>query len=116
MTNTYLDNGQDDPQKIISSVENGLFVKKLGGGQVDVTNGNFVFEVTEGYLLKDGCLGPPVRGATLVGNGVEVLKSIDLVGNDLHFISGVCGKGQSAPVADGQPTVRIPALIVGGRK
>jgi TldD protein len=116
MTNTYRAAGPDDPQKIIGSVAKGLFVKKLGGGQVDVTNGNFVFEVTEGYLLQDGIIGKPVRGATLVGSGIEVLKSIDMVGNDLHFISGVCGKGQSAPVSDGQPTVRIPSIIVGGQK
>ncbi|MDR2429080.1 MAG: TldD/PmbA family protein [Candidatus Margulisbacteria bacterium] len=116
MTNTYLAAGTDDPVEIIRSVANGLFVKKLGGGQVDVTNGNFVFEVTEGYLLKDGGVGQPVRGATLVGSGIEVLKSIDRVGNDLHFISGVCGKGQTAPVSDGQPTVRIPSLIVGGQQ
>jgi len=116
MTNTYLAAGMDSPQKIIASVEQGLFVKKLGGGQVDVTSGNFVFEVTEGYLLKDGQIGRPVRGATLVGSGIEVLKSIDMVGNDLHFISGVCGKGQSAPVSDGQPTVRIPSIIVGGQE
>ena len=116
MTNTYLAAGQDDPQKIIASVEKGLFVKKLGGGQVDVTNGNFVFEITEGYLLKDGQIGKPIRGATLVGNGITVLKDIDMVGTDLHFIPGVCGKGQSAPVSDGQPTVRIPSIIVGGQK
>ncbi|MDR1452391.1 MAG: TldD/PmbA family protein [Candidatus Margulisbacteria bacterium] len=116
MTNTYLAAGADDPAEIIRSVEKGLFVKKLGGGQVDVTNGNFVFEVTEGYLLQDGVIGRPVRGATLVGSGSAVLKSIDRVGNDLRFISGVCGKGQTAPVSDGQPTVRIPNLIVGGQK
>ncbi|GBR74326.1 protease TldD [Candidatus Termititenax aidoneus] len=116
MTNTYLAAGVDDPAKIIRSVDKGLFVKKLGGGQVDVTNGNFVFEVTEGYLLQDGEIGRPVRGATLVGSGSAVLKSIDMVGNDLRFISGVCGKGQTAPVSDGQPTVRIPSLIVGGQQ
>ncbi|MDR1996834.1 MAG: TldD/PmbA family protein, partial [Candidatus Margulisbacteria bacterium] len=116
MTNTYLANGTADPQAIIRSVEKGLFVKKLGGGQVDVTNGNFVFEITEGYLLKDGQIGRPVRGATLVGNGIEVLQGIDMVGNDLSFIPGLCGKGQTAPVSDGQPTVRIPSLIVGGQK
>lgn len=116
MTNTYLAAGTDSPAKIIASVEQGLFVKKLGGGQVDVTNGNFVFEITEGYLLKNGRLGQPIRGATLVGNGLTVLKSIDMVGADLHFIPGICGKGQSAPVSDGQPTVRIPSIIVGGQK
>ncbi|MDR2431929.1 MAG: TldD/PmbA family protein [Candidatus Margulisbacteria bacterium] len=116
MTNTYLAAGADDPRQIIRSVENGLFVKKLGGGQVDVTNGNFVFEITEGYLLRDGEIGRPARGATLVGSGIAVLQSIDRVGSDLRFISGVCGKGQAAPVSDGQPTVRIPSIIVGGQK
>lgn len=115
MTNTYIAQGTMKPQDIIASVKNGLYVKKMGGGQVDITNGNFVFEVTEGYLLKNGIIGEPVRGATLVGSGVQVLASVDMVGNDVHFIPGVCGKGQAAPVSDGQPTLRVPSLVVGGQ-
>lgn len=115
MTNTYIAAGNSDPKDILSSVKKGLFVKKMGGGQVDITNGNFVFEVTEGYLIKKGKLDRPVRGATLVGNGVEVLAAVDMVGNDVSFIPGVCGKGQAAPVSDGQPTLRVPSLIVGGK-
>ncbi len=114
MTNTYIAAGQNTYQEIVASVKEGLLVKKMGGGQVDITNGNFVFEITEGYLIKNGRVTEPVRGATLVGNGLEVLKNIDLVGNDLHFIPGTCGKGQAAPVTDGQPTLRIPSIIVGG--
>lgn len=115
MTNTYIAAGKTDPKEIISSVEQGLFVEKMGGGQVDITNGNFVFEVTEGYLIKQGKIDRPVRGATLVGNGIDVLAAVDMVGNDLCFIPGVCGKGQAAPVSDGQPTLRVPSLIVGGQ-
>lgn len=116
MTNTYIQAGNIGYQDILGSVKTGLLVKKMGGGQVDTTNGNFVFEITEGYLLKNGKVDRPVRGATLVGNGVEVLRSVDMVGNDLHFIPGTCGKGQAAPVSDGQPTLRIPELIIGGQQ
>lgn len=87
----------------------------MGGGQVNTVNGDFVFEVSEGYLLENGKIGEPVRGATLTGNGPEVLKDIDLVGNDLGFSIGTCGKdGQGVPVADAQPTLRIKSLTVGG--
>jgi len=116
MTNTYIAAGKDSYDNILASVDNGLLVKKMGGGQVDITNGNFVFEVTEGYLIKNGKIDRPVRGATLTGNGIEVLASVDMVGDDLCFIPGICGKGQSAPVSDGQPTLRIPKIIVGGQK
>lgn len=114
MTNTYIAPGQNTYQEIVASVKEGLLVKKMGGGQVDITNGNFVFEITEGYLIKNGQITEPLRGATLVGNGLEVLTSVDMVGNDLHFIPGTCGKSQAAPVTDGQPTLRIPSIIVGG--
>jgi TldD protein len=116
MTNTYIAPGKDTYANIVSSVKDGVLVKKMGGGQVDITNGNFVFEISEGYLLKNGKQAEPIRGATLVGNGIEVLASVDMVGNDLHFIPGTCGKGQSAPVTDGQPTLRIPKITIGGHQ
>jgi len=87
----------------------------MGGGQVNTTTGDFVFEVLEGYLIEDGKVTVPVRGATLTGNGPEVLRIIDRVGNDLGFSLGTCGKdGQGVPVSDAQPTIRIPELVVGG--
>jgi TldD protein len=115
MTNTYIAPGKNDPQEIINSVKNGLLVKRMGGGEVNTTNGDFVFEITEGYLIEDGKIKNPVRGAALVGNGPEVLRIIDMVGNDLTFMTGTCGKFDHAPVSDGQPTIRIPEIIVGGR-
>jgi len=115
MSNTMILPGKTDPEKIIRSVDRGLFVKKMGGGQVDTVNGDFVFEVSEGYLLEKGRIAEPVRGATLTGNGPKVLNDIDMVGNDLGFGIGTCGKdGQGAPVSDAQPTLRIPEIIVGG--
>lgn len=115
MTNTMIAPGSGKPEEIIRSVEKGLFVKKMGGGQVNTVNGDFVFEVSEGYLIDKGVIGEPVRGATLTGNGPEVLKMIDMVGNDLGYSIGTCGKdSQGAPVADAQPTLRIPEIIVGG--
>jgi TldD protein len=115
MTNTMIAPGKDDPASIIASVEKGLFVKKMGGGQVNTVNGDFMFEVTEGYLLEKGKISEPVRGATLTGNGPEILKIIDKVGSDLGFGIGTCGKdGQGVPVADAQPTIRIPEIVVGG--
>ena len=115
MANTYIAPGPHDPEEIIRSVDRGLLVKKMGGGEVNPVTGDFVFEVTEGYLLEDGEVGEPVRGATLVGNGPEVLRIIDMVGRDLGFGIGTCGKdGQGVPVSDAQPTLRIPELIVGG--
>ncbi len=115
MTNTIIAPGEMDPQDIIESVRNGLFVKRMGGGQVNVTNGDFVFEITEGYLIENGKVKHPVRGAILSGNGPRVLEIIDMVGSDLGFQSGVCGKYDHAPVGDAQPTIRIPEIIVGGR-
>lgn len=115
MTNTFIAPGTSDPEEIIRSVEKGLFVKKMGGGQVNTTNGDFVFEVTEGYLIENGRIGEPVRGATLTGNGPKVLQMIDMVGHDQGFAIGTCGKdGQGVPVSDAQPTIRIPQLTVGG--
>ncbi|MFA5073529.1 MAG: TldD/PmbA family protein [Nitrospirota bacterium] len=115
MTNTMIAPGNDDPAEILRSTPKGLYVKKMGGGQVNTVNGDFVFEVSEGYLIENGAIGEPVRGATLVGNGPQVLLSIDRVGNDLGFAIGTCGKdGQGAPVSDAQPTLRIPEITVGG--
>jgi TldD protein len=115
MTNIFIAPGKAGPEQIISSVNKGLLVVKMGGGQVDTVNGNFVFEVSEGYLLKRGRIGDMVRGATLIGNGPQIIKEIDMVGDDLGFDVGTCGKdGQGVPVSDAQPTVRIPLIVVGG--
>jgi len=115
MTNTLIVSGDTDPAEILAATPNGLYVCKMGGGQVNTVNGDFVFEVSEGYLIEDGSQGRPVRGASLIGNGPEVLMKIDLVGNDLGFGIGTCGKdGQGVPVGDAQPTLRISALTVGG--
>jgi TldD protein len=117
MSNTMILPGKMKPEEIVHSVEKGLFVKKMGGGQVNTVNGDFIFEVNEGYLIEKGSIGEPVRGATLIGNGPRVLKDIDMVGNDLGFGIGTCGKdGQGVPVADAQPTLRIPELVVGGQE
>lgn len=115
MTNTMILSGQDDPASILSTTEKGLFVKKMGGGQVNTVNGDFIFEINEAYLIEKGKIGDPVRGAVLTGNGPKVLQIIDKVGNDLGFAIGTCGKdGQGVPVGDAQPTLRIPELVVGG--
>lgn len=117
MTNTYISKGKESKEDIIASVDDGLFVKHMGGGQVNTATGDFVFEVSEGYLIKNGKIGVQVRGATLIGNGPDVLNKIDMVANDFGYSLGTCGKdGQGAPVADGQPTLRIPSLVVGGTK
>ncbi len=115
MANTYIAPGPHDPEEILRSVDRGLLVKKMGGGEVNPVTGDFVFEVTEGYLIEGGEVGEPVRGATLSGNGPEVLRIIDMVGRDLGFGIGTCGKdGQGVPVSDAQPTLRIPEMVVGG--
>jgi TldD protein len=102
-------------EEIIKSLDKGLLVKKMGGGEVNPLTGDFVFEVREGYYVEGGEVLFPVKGATLVGNGPKVLEMIDLVGDDLNFDPGTCGKdGQGVPVSDGQPTLRIPELTVGG--
>lgn len=115
MSNTFIAPGQEDPNEIIRSTKFGLLVKKMGGGQVNTTNGDFVFDVQEGYIVEDGRIKYPVRGATLSGNGPHALMNIEHIGNDLGFGIGVCGKdGQGVPVADAQPTIKIKELIVGG--
>ena len=115
MRNTYIAPGKQEPDSIIKSVNQGLFVKKMGGGQVNTVNGDFVFEVAEGYLIKNGQIADAVRGATITGNGPAALKMVDMVGRDFGFTIGTCGKdGQGAPVSDAQPTIRIPEMIVGG--
>ena len=117
MTNTYMLAGQYAPEEIIKSVKKGLYAVNFGGGQVDITSGKFVFSASEAYLIEDGKVTQPVKGATLVGNGPEVMKQVSMVGNDLALDRGigVCGKeGQSVPVGVGQPTLKIDALTVGG--
>ena len=115
MSNTFIVPGDVEPESILHDTQKGLFVKKMGGGQVNTVNGDFVFEVTEGYLIESGKVGEPVRGATLTGNGPDVLNAIDMVGSDLGFGIGTCGKeGQGVPVSDAQPTLRIPEIVVGG--
>ena len=116
MTNTMIERGGSDPDEIVRSVKDGIFVKKMGGGQVDVVSGNFAFEITECYRIRDGKLAEPLRGATLVGQGPKLMSEIDMVGWDLGYSTGTCGKdGQGAPVADAQPTLRIPSVVVGGK-
>lgn len=117
MTNTYMLNGDKDPQEIIESVKNGLYAVNFGGGQVDITNGKFTFSASEAYMIENGKVTYPVKGATLIGNGPEVLNRVSLIGNDMKLDSGVgvCGKeGQSVPVGVGQPTLRLDNVTVGG--
>ncbi|NJD07337.1 MAG: metalloprotease TldD [Methylococcaceae bacterium] len=117
MTNTYMLAGHHDPAEIIGSVKSGLYAKNFGGGQVDITSGKFVFSASEAYLIENGRITRPVKGATLVGNGPDVLTRVSMVGSDLELDSGVgsCGKdGQSVPVGVGQPTLRVDGLTVGG--
>lgn len=115
MSNTLIAPGDTSPESIIREVERGLLVRKMGGGQVNTVNGDFVFEVSEGYLIENGAVGEPVRGATLTGNGPEVLKKVTKIGTDLGFGIGTCGKdGQGAPVSDAQPTLLISGMTVGG--
>lgn len=117
MTNTYMLAGESDPEEIISSVKKGIYAVNFGGGQVDITSGKFVFSASEAYLIENGKVTVPVKGATLIGNGPEVMTKISMVGNDLQLDSGIgiCGKdGQSVPVGVGQPTLRVDALTVGG--
>ena len=117
MTNTYMRAGPHDPAEIIASVNKGLYAVSFGGGQVDITSGNFVFSASEAYLIENGKVTRPVKGATLIGNGPDTLPRMSLIGNDLALDGGVgiCGKdGQSVPVGVGQPTVRVDALTIGG--
>jgi TldD protein len=115
MTNTFIAPGLISPDEVIASIAQGLLIKKMGGGQVNTVTGDFVFDVQEGYLIENGQVGDLVRGATLVGNGPQVLNSIDMVGSDLGFSIGTCGKdAQGVPVADAMPTLRIKEIVVGG--
>ena len=117
MTNTYMLAGEHDPQEIIESVEKGVYAVNFGGGQVDITSGKFVFSASEAYLIENGKVTQPIKGATLIGNGPDVLTRVSMVGNDLKLDTGVgvCGKeGQSVPVGVGQPTLKIDSLTVGG--
>lgn len=119
MTNTYLLPGEDDPEDIIRSVKKGLYAVNFGGGQVDITSGKFVFAASEAYLIEDGKITAPVKGATLIGNGPEAMSKVSMLGNDLALDKGVgtCGKeGQSVPVGVGQPTLKVDELVVGGTR
>jgi len=117
MTNTYMRPGKTPPEEILASVQKGIYAVNFGGGQVDITSGKFVFSASEAYLIENGKLGAPIKGATLIGNGPDVLTRVSMVGNDLKLDDGVgtCGKeGQSVPVGVGQPTLRVENLTVGG--
>jgi TldD protein len=119
MTNTYMLAGNYDPAEIIASVEKGLYAPNFGGGQVDITSGKFVFSASEAYLIENGKITRPVKGATLIGNGPEIMNRVSMVGRDLKLDEGVgiCGKdGQSVPVGVGQPTLKIDAMTVGGTR
>ncbi len=117
MTNTYMLAGDRDPQEILASVKHGLYAVSFGGGQVDITSGKFVFTCTEAYMIENGVIGAPVKGATIIGNGPDVLTRVAMIGNDLKLDPGigVCGKaGQGVPVGVGQPTLRINGMTIGG--
>ncbi len=117
MTNTYMLGGDKEPDEIISSVKNGLYAVNFGGGQVDITNGKFVFSCTEAYMIEDGKIGAPVKGATLIGNGPDSLTKVSMIGNDMKLDPGIgtCGKdGQGVPVGVGQPTMKLEGLTIGG--
>ncbi|RDD63518.1 metalloprotease TldD [Ferruginivarius sediminum] len=117
MTNTVMMNGDKDPGEIVSSVKRGLYAVSFGGGQVDITSGKFVFSCTEAYMIEDGKVGAPVKGATLIGNGPDVLTKVSMVGNDMELDTGIgtCGKeGQGVPVGVGQPTLKVDEITVGG--
>ena len=116
MTNTYIAAGEDDPKDIIASIPEGLYAKKLGGGSVNPVTGEFNFAVAEGYLVKNGEIQEPVRGASLIGKGSEVLMNIDMVGTNLEQAQGMCGSSSgSVPVNVGQPMIRVKEITVGGR-
>ncbi len=117
MTNTFMLAGEDDPEEILRSVDLGLYAVTFGGGQVDITSGKFVFSASEAYKIEDGRIGAPVKGATLIGNGPDVMTKVKMIGNDMKLDDGVgtCGKeGQGVPVGVGQPTMLINGLTVGG--
>ncbi len=117
MTNTYMEDGDADPQEIVASMKKGIYAVNFGGGQVDITSGKFVFSAAEAYLVENGKIGAPVKGATLIGNGPDAMSKITMIGNDTKLDSGIgtCGKaGQSVPVGVGQPTVKMGGVTVGG--
>jgi TldD protein len=117
MTNTYMLGGDKEPEEILASVKNGIYAVNFGGGQVDITNGKFVFSASEAYMIENGKVTYPVKGATLIGNGPDVMNRITMIGNDMKLDPGVgvCGKeGQSVPVGVGQPTLRLDGVTVGG--
>jgi len=117
MTNTFMLAGESDPDEIVKSVKKGLYAVSFGGGQVDITNGKFVFSTSEAYLIEDGKITRPVKGATLIGNGPEILTRVSMVGHDLKLDEGIgtCGKdGQSVPVGVGLPTIKVDEITVGG--
>ena len=117
MTNTFMLAGNSAPEEIVKSVDRGVYAKTFGGGQVDITSGQFVFSATEAYLIENGKITVPVKGATLIGNGPEIMTRVSMVGNDLELDLGVgvCGKeGQGVPVGVGQPTLKIDQITVGG--
>ena len=117
MTNTYMLNGNKHPEEIIESVKHGLYAANFGGGQVDITSGKFVFSAAEAYMIENGKISYPIKGATLIGNGPDILTRVSMIGNDMALDPGIgtCGKeGQSVPVGVGQPTLRVEGLTVGG--
>ena len=117
MTNTFMESGKDDPEEIVASIKKGVYAVNFGGGQVDITSGKFVFSASEAYLVENGKVGAPVKGATLIGNGPDAMSKISMIGNDMALDDGVgtCGKaGQSVPVGVGQPTVKMGGVTVGG--
>ena len=117
MTNTMMNPGSDDPAAILAGLKDGIYAVGFGGGQVDITSGKFVFSASEAYLIEDGRLGAPVKGATLIGNGPDSLTKVAMVGNDMALDAGIgtCGKqGQGVPVGVGQPTLKLAGLTVGG--
>jgi TldD protein len=119
MTNTFMASGQDAPEDIVRSVKRGVYAKRFAGGQVNISNGDFVFALTESYLIEDGKLTAPLKGVNLIGNGPDVLTKVTMLGKDFQLSDGIwtCGKdGQSVPVGVGTPTVKIAAITVGGTK
>jgi TldD protein len=115
MTNTYLLEGEDDPEEIVRQTPYGIYCAQLGGGQVNTATGDFVFGMTEAYLIENGEITEPVRAANLIGNGPETLRHVDALGNDFGTWPGTCGKfGQGVPVSAGQPTLRVSELTIGG--
>lgn len=117
MSNTYICNGESDPKDIIANTEYGLYCTQMGGGSVDTSTGDFNFAVNEAFMVRDGKIAEPVRGATLIGKGQDILKNIDMVGNDLKLSAAICGSlSGSVPVTVGQPTIRVSSILVGGRE